>query len=65
MALVQENFKIYLNGHTHTRKNEVIDGIHVINPGSIRYPRGSKCGYAIVHIDEKSVKCNFYDLDNI
>lgn len=60
--LKSEGFKIYLCGHTHRRQNEIIDGIHVINPGSIKYPRDGNLGYAIVEITEKSVKCKFYDL---
>lgn len=62
--LKKEGYKIYLVGHTHRRQNEIIDGIRVINPGSIKYPRDGESSYAIVEINEKSVKCEFYDLDD-
>ena len=60
--LKKEGYKIYLCGHTHRRQDEVIDGIHVINPGSIKYPRDAHEGYAIIEITDKAVKCKFYNL---
>ena len=60
--LKKEGYKIYLCGHTHRREDDTIDGIRIINPGSIKYPRDGKAGYAIIEIDDKTVKCKFYDL---
>ncbi|MCQ2792417.1 MAG: YfcE family phosphodiesterase [Bacilli bacterium] len=64
-TLKRHNFKIYLCGHTHIKKNEMVDGVRVINPGAIAYPRDSWASYAIVTITENSVKCQFYDLSEI
>lgn len=42
-----------LFGHTHMPFYQVIDGIHVVNPGSISYPRqyGHKSSYAMIDVD--------------
>ncbi|MCQ2794517.1 MAG: YfcE family phosphodiesterase [Bacilli bacterium] len=60
--LKKANIKIYVCGHTHMRKYEIIDGIHLINPGSLAYPRDGKAGYAIVEITEQKFDYKFYDL---
>lgn len=55
--------KIFIHGHTHRRRFELIDGVYYINPGSISYARdGYDLSYAIVEIDEKSVKVEFKSL---
>lgn len=47
-------------GHTHVAKDEMIDGIRLINPGSLRYSRdGRKPSYAIVTIDLNDVDVEF------
>ncbi len=44
-------------GHTHIPFNQLIDGVRVINPGSIWHNRdGSEPSYAIVTLDEDGVK---------
>lgn len=63
--LKNDGYKIYLCGHTHRREDIEVEGIRIINPGSIKYPRDGQEGYAIIDINEKSVKCKFFDLDEI
>ncbi len=45
---------IALYGHTHRAKIEKIDGITLINPGSLHYPleRGGSYCYLVLHKDE-------------
>lgn len=45
---------IAMFGHTHKIYYEELDGVLLINPGSISYPRGEerRKSYAILHIDE-------------
>ncbi|MEG0392436.1 MAG: metallophosphoesterase [Anaerovoracaceae bacterium] len=46
-------------GHTHVPCNEEIEGIRLLNPGSISRPRdGSEGSYAIVHTDEEGIECS-------
>ena len=42
-----------LFGHTHRPYYEVHDGIHIINPGSLSYPRqySHRPSYAIIEVD--------------
>ena len=52
-------------GHTHRPYYEKIDGIHVINPGSLSYPRqfSRKPSYAMIEIDAAGdVKVNLYEI---
>ena len=52
----KEGCDIVFFGHTHIFENKVIDGIRIINPGSLNYNRdGSKPCYAEVTIDENNV----------
>lgn len=41
-------------GHTHVPDNTVIDGVHVLNPGSLSLPRQypRKCSYIIADVDD-------------
>lgn len=61
--LKKEGYKIYLHGHTHRKRNEVIDGIHIINPGSISYPRDSHSSYCLLNISKDKVDVKFYNID--
>ena len=47
-------FDIVMYGHTHRPIIEVIDGIMVLNPGSLSYPRqeGRRPSYIILDIDD-------------
>lgn len=41
-------------GHTHVYMNEIVDGVHLVNPGSMRYNRDASAPcYAIIHIDNE------------
>ena len=44
---------IAMYGHTHRPFLDVIDGVTVLNPGSISYPRqeGRRPSYMIIHVD--------------
>lgn len=49
--LKKNNVKIFIHGHTHKRRDEVIDGIWFINPGSISFSRdGHDCSYALLEL---------------
>lgn len=58
---------IFLHGHTHRRRNEVIDNIHYINPGSISFSRdGNDLSYAIIELIDNDINVTFYSLsDNL
>ena len=45
--------RIVLRGHTHISEDTVIDGIRIINPGSISRPRDGQKSYAVIEIEEK------------
>lgn len=48
------NAQIVMFGHTHKPMAEIRDGVLVINPGSLSYPRqeGRKPSYAVMEIEE-------------
>ena len=53
----QEKCDIVMFGHTHCFFDEVIKGVHLINPGSTYYNRnGEEPCYLIVDIKENDVK---------
>ena len=55
--------KIFIHGHTHRRRFELINDVYYINPGSISYPRdGHDLSYAIVNITNESVDVEFMTL---
>ena len=59
----QYNVKIFIHGHTHRRKFELIDGIYHINPGAISFPRdGFDLSYAILTITPEKVEVEFKSL---
>lgn len=61
--VIQYNIKIFIHGHTHRRKNEEENGLKIINPGAISFPRDSHdLSFVILEIDEKEVKVNFHSL---
>ena len=52
----EEHCRFVFFGHTHTFFYQEMDGIHIINPGSISHNRdGSKPSYAIVEIVDDQV----------
>ena len=59
----EHNAKIVIHGHTHTRRNEVVNGILFVNPGAISFARDKYEGYyAILNIEENKVEVKFYTL---
>lgn len=55
-----KNCNILIHGHTHKKRNEMINNIHVLNPGSISRPRaiGSNT-FLIIDYDEQKDKISF------
>lgn len=49
--------KIVLYGHTHVAHSEYMDGIYVMNPGSISRPRLGVRSYGFIDIDNKNIFC--------
>ncbi len=61
--LKENNIKLFLYGHTHRRDFHVLEGITFVNPGAISFERDDyPLSYAIIEIDEKDIKVNFYSL---
>ncbi len=58
------NCKIALYGHTHIFKTEFVDGIYVMNPGSVSSPRGKNPpSYGIIEITEDdTIKMNIIEI---
>ena len=54
--------KIALYGHTHVAQCEYIDGIYVMNPGSISRPRLGAKSYGFIDIDNKGIFCGISEL---
>ena len=55
--------KIFVYGHTHRRKFALENGIYIINPGAISFPRdGHDLSYAIADITSEKVDVQFYTL---
>ena len=62
-VIAEHNAKIVIHGHTHTRRNEMKNGILYVNPGAISYARDKFDGsYAILDIESNSVDIKFYTL---
>ena len=59
-AAKDEECDIALFGHTHVYRTEYVDGVYLMNPGSLGCPRGrNKPSYGIIEInDEGAVKMN-------
>ncbi len=59
--------KIALYGHTHVPYNKYHDGIYVLNPGSLAFPRDySKPSYGLIEITSQGILTNtpdFYQFD--
>lgn len=57
---IENHCDIVFYGHTHVAKDETLDGIRLVNPGSLRYSRdGRSPSYAIVIIED-DVNVQFY-----
>ena len=68
-ALPLSKGDICLTGHTHVAKNEKVDGIYYLNPGSVSLPKeGSKQGYILYEEQKfafKTLDGEQYDLAEI
>lgn len=57
---------IVFYGHTHVSAFDQEDGITLINPGSLRYPRqGQSPRFAIVEINEETIQVHTIFLEDI
>ena len=62
-VISEHNAKIVIHGHTHTRRNESVNGILFVNPGAISFARDKFDGsYAILEIEENQIEIKFYTL---
>lgn len=52
---------IVVSGHTHCPNYEIVDGMHLINPGSSNRPINSKASVALLKIDDE-INVEFRDL---
>lgn len=52
-------------GHTHRPFNDIVNGVRMINPGSLSYPRqeGKQPSYAILNINNGQYDCTIKYLD--
>lgn len=56
----QNNCKVILHGHTHIKKHDIIDGIHILNPGSINKPRNKESNtFLEIEYNENDKKISF------
>lgn len=59
-AAREKDCSFALYGHTHMGKLTNIDGIVILNPGSISEPRGnSQRSFAFIHVEESSAQVEF------
>lgn len=55
--------RIFVYGHAHTRVNKKEEGLIIINPGSIAFPRdGHDLSFAILDISASDVHVEFHSL---
>ena len=53
----------YLYGHSHCRKNVIIDGMHYINPGSLTRPRDGLNGcYIVMNCEKNEIKIDYIEV---
>lgn len=54
------NCDIVCFGHTHVSYVEKVDGVLLLNPGSLSHARdGKPCSYAVLDIDEDQIQVEF------
>ncbi|NLD26236.1 MAG: YfcE family phosphodiesterase [Acholeplasmataceae bacterium] len=59
------NCQIIIHGHTHVPFYTCYQGIHILNPGSVTFPRSRQgATYALLTIDEAGVKVEFQKVDS-
>jgi uncharacterized protein len=60
---VKEKADIILYGHSHIAKTEMLDGIWVVNPGSISLPKASNKGtYAILELSKEAINARILEI---
>ena len=47
---------VVLFGHTHRAHDEEREGVRLINPGALRYPRGGGPSYAVLDLSEDKIR---------
>jgi len=64
-AAKQNGCRIALYGHTHLYRTEVVEGVFVMNPGSLDSPRGkNKPTFGIIELSEKGqIKMNILAME--
>jgi hypothetical protein len=51
---INNNCQIIIHGHTHVPFHVEVDGIHILCPGSVTYPRSLKgATYALIRLEDK------------
>lgn len=61
--LKKNNIKVFIHGHTHKRRYEMISDIYFINPGAIAYARdGNDLSYVLLTINNDNIEVKFYSL---
>lgn len=60
-AEVQAN--VILFGHTHIPLVDYRNGVHILNPGSLGMPRGTKPSYGVIDITDRDIVCFINELD--
>ena len=62
----QHNAQVVLFGHYHTFYNKVVNGIHLISPGSLAYNRDSSPAcYALLTIENKTISVKRINVNKI
>lgn len=62
----KQGASICLYGHTHESYNKYHDGLYVMNPGSLAYPRGSSfAGYGLIEICPQGIITNIVETKNL
>ncbi|MDD6396283.1 MAG: metallophosphoesterase [Firmicutes bacterium] len=65
-AARKEGAQICLYGHTHESYNKYHDGLYVMNPGSLAYPRGmSRASYGLIEICPQGIVTNIVEFKNM
>ncbi len=65
IMLKEYGVNIVFFGHSHVFFNQIVNGVHFINPGSLHYNRDrTPPSYALVDIDEEGVRVTRCSLDD-
>ena len=62
----EKEVKIFVHGHTHIRKFINENGLIIVNPGAVSFPRDKFEGsFAIMDISKDKVEVEFHTIDEI